>query len=152
MREGTNGEVRTPAKGKASNYTDKNKKEGEKEYLGADDRKKGKGLEKENIPPENKDWASPKRKEYSRRGKESEKENAEDISSALIPYSSPPPPTIGDFLMEALEARGDEQAHEFQEVRRKTKRFPLTNGTREEPRTKGKVQKLCLEWDAQGSR
>ena len=73
------------------------------------------------------------------------------MSGALIPYNSPPPPTIGDFLMEALEAREDEQAHEFQVVRRKSKRYPLTTGTREEPRTKGKVQKLCLEWDAKGS-
>ena len=116
------------------------------------ERKKGKGLEKENIPPVNKNLVSPKGKERSRKGKERERESEEDMSAALIPYSSPPPPTIGDFLMEALEAREDEQAHEFQVVRRKSKRFPLTTGTREEPRTKGKVQRLCLEWDAKDSR
>ena len=70
----------------------------------------------------------------------------------MISYSSPPPPTIGDFVMEALEAREEEQGNDFQMVRRKSKRFPLGAGTREDPRSKGKVQKLCIEWDARGSR
>jgi len=53
--------------------------------------------------------------------------------------------------MEALEGKEDEQAHGFQVVRRKSKRFPLVTGAREEPRSKGKVQRLCLEWDAKNS-
>jgi len=36
-------------------------------------------------------------------------------------------------------------------VKRKSKRIPLTIGMKDEQRKKGKVQKLCIEWDAKGS-
>ena len=114
-------------------------------------REKERGIEKENIPPVSKNVGKPKEKERARNGKEQERVREEEMSVALIPYSSPPPPTIGDFLMEALEGKEDEQAHGFQVVRRKSKRFPLVTGAREEPRSKGKVQRLCLEWDAKNS-
>ena len=86
-----------------------------------------------------------------RRGRDKEKAIEEDFSTALIPYGSPPPPKLSDFLTEALEAREGDSQIPFQMVKRKSKRFPLTMGMREEPRVKGKVQKLCLEWDAKGS-
>ena len=127
-------------------------KEVQKKISGDRERGKGKGIEKENIPPANKNEDSPKGKERLRKGKDHERAREEEVSGALIPYSSPPPPTIGDFLMEALDAREDEQEHGFQVVRRKSKRFPLANGTREETRSKGKVQRLCIEWDAKNSR
>ena len=150
-----------------SHMKEKCKVEGEKEVGGGNGpqgdttsviarrMEKGQEKEKENIPTipsENKSVTSPQKKERYRKGKEKIKGSEEDFSVALIPYNSPPPPTIGDFLMEALATREEEQAQEFQVVRRKSKRFPLTTGTREDPRTTGKVQKLCLEWDAKGSR
>jgi hypothetical protein len=117
---------------------------------------------KENIPPKGGNLPPLGRtdswKQRQGKGVEDNKEEEGNIepSNAIIPYGSPPPPTIGDFLVEALEARSREATDEdrgngFQMVKRKAKRIPLTAGAKEETRVKGKVQKLCLEWDAKGS-
>ena len=133
--EEVNGVFQSPAKEKTGGNLGKHLKE------------KG----KENIPPKAKGTDSPSGKDTMRKGSGKEKESEEEPSTALIPYGSPPPPKISDFLVEALEAREGDNQNAFQVVKRKSKRFPLTTGMREEPRVKGKVQKLCLEWDAKGS-
>lgn len=65
-----------------------------------------KGVGKENIPPRGTELKSPKGKDTTRKVKGKGIVNREEVSFALIPYESPPPPKISDFLVEALKVRG----------------------------------------------
>lgn len=80
-----------------------------------------------------------------------------DLEKALVVFESPPRPIIREFLEDSLSSKeisredGD-SSPKFQRVKKKMRRNPTPNGGEEEQGMKGKVQRLCLEWDSKISK